>query len=65
MRLTGKKNIRRGKLRFFQIIVCVSEVGFARTTLAHGNMWSGERKDKRVESDEPLTPRCLPGHPWC
>ena len=34
-------------------------------TQAHGNMWSGERKDKRVESDEPLTPRCLPGHPWC
>lgn len=42
----------------------VSEVGCARTTLAHRNMWFGKRKVGRVRDEELLIPGRTHGQPW-
>lgn len=44
--------------------VGVSEVGFARRALTHGNVCFRKRKDKRMRDEEPLVPGWLPSHPW-
>ena len=41
----------------------VNEVGFARTALAHRNLWFGRERMKGQENDEPLIPVWPRGHP--
>ena len=43
--------------------VGVSDVGFARLALAHGNTWFGKGKGERAGEEEPLIPGPH-GHPW-
>ena len=45
-------------------LVGVREVEFPRMALAHGNMWSGKRKDDRARDEEPLIAGWPRGHRW-